>query len=255
MVPERAQVPVDELSAVIFDVDGVVTDTASVHAAAWKRVFDDVLRSRTSPTGAPLRPFDPGRDYLEFVDGRSRADGVRTFLASRGVTVPETASPGSSDTATVASVAARKDRYFRDHIQRHPVHAYPSTVALLRRLRDAGIATAAVSASRNCAAVLHAADVDGWFDARVDGVDAARLHFPGKPDPALFLEAARRLAVAPERTAMVEDSLVGVEAGRRGGFGQVIGVDRTGQRGELYSRGADIVVGDLAELDIVRAAP
>ncbi|CAM3845489.1 hypothetical protein GCM10009799_25190 [Nocardiopsis rhodophaea] len=252
MVPEGAQVPIDELSAVLFDVDGVITDTASVHGAAWKLVFDEVLRSHRDPSGSPPRPFDPGRDYLRFVDGRSRADGVRTFLASRGVTLPETA---TSDAPTVASVAARKDRYFRDHIQRYPVRSYPSTVALLHQLRGAGIATAAVSASRNCAAVLRSADVDGLFDARVDGVDAARLHLPGKPDPALFLEASRRLDVAPERAAVVEDSLAGVEAGRRGGFALVIGVDRAGQRSGLYRRGADVVVGDLAELDIVRAAP
>nr|WP_281381964.1 beta-phosphoglucomutase family hydrolase [Nocardiopsis mwathae] len=243
------------MAAVVFDMDGVITDTASVHAAAWKAVFDEVLRSPSAADGARLQPFDAAGDYLAYVDGRSRSDGVRAFLRSRGLALPETAPPDAPDTATVASVAARKDRIFRDRITRDGVRVFPSTVALLHRLRGARIPTAAVSASRNCAAVLHAAGVEDLFDARVDGVEAARLGLPGKPDPALFLEAARRLSAEPGHTAMVEDSLVGVEAGRRGGFGWVIGVDRGDQRGGLYERGADIVVSDLAELDFVEVSP
>ncbi|MFE3461144.1 HAD family hydrolase [Nocardiopsis aegyptia] len=238
----------DEASpdAVVLDTDGVITDTARVHAAAWKHVFDDLLRRRARERGEEFRPFDTGADYLLHVDGRPRADGVRAFLASRGIDLPEQASRPGED--SVAALADAKDAAFRAALDRDGVAAFPSTVALVRRLRKDGIGVAAVSASRNCARVLAAAGVDALFDVRVDGVDAARLDLAGKPAPDLFLEAARRLGTPPGHTAVVEDSLAGVEAGRRGGFALVVGVDRTGQAAALAERGADVVVPDLGEL-------
>jgi beta-phosphoglucomutase family hydrolase len=235
------------LDAAVLDTDGVITDTARVHAAAWKRAFDAFLRHRAQERGEAFRPFDTGADYALHVDGRPRADGVRAFLASRGIDLPEEAPPGS-DTPSVAALAAAKDAAFRALLDRDGVTAFPSTVALVRRLRRSGVGVAAASASRNCARVLAAAGVDGLFDARVDGVDAARLDLAGKPAPDLFLEAARRLGAPPARTAVIEDSLAGVEAGRRGGFALVVGVDRTGRSAALAAHGAHVVVADLAEL-------
>ncbi|MEV7011391.1 beta-phosphoglucomutase family hydrolase [Streptosporangium sp. NPDC051022] len=234
-----ATVDLGRIDAVIFDTDGVITDTARVHAAAWKQVFDPFLREHAERSGERFRPFGTGEDYLRHVDGKSRRDGVEDFLRSRGVTpAPE----------TVTALAARKDAAFLAEIRRNGVAAFPSTVEVVRELRLRGVRTAAVSASRNCARVLHTAAVDHLFDIRVDGVEAARLGLAGKPDPALFLRAAGELGVAPERTAVVEDSLAGVRAGRRGGFGLVIGVARHGPRDALRAAGADVVVGDLAEL-------
>ncbi|GAB3171046.1 hypothetical protein GCM10027059_38650 [Myceligenerans halotolerans] len=224
------------IDAVVLDTDGVITDTARVHAAAWKRAFDELLRERGEP------PFDAESDYLRYVDGRPRADGARGFLGSRGIVLPEEA---------LESLLDRKTRYFLDDVAAHGVRAFPDAVAFLQELRRRRVGVAAVSASRNCGPVLRAAGVDALADVRVDGVDAARLDLPGKPDPALFLEAARRLAAGPGRCAVVEDALAGVEAGRRGGFGTVIGVDRAGGiRDEMRERGAHLVVGDLAELTL-----
>ncbi|GAA1073756.1 HAD family hydrolase [Nocardiopsis composta] len=250
MLPGEAVIPLDEIEAVVFDVDGVVTDTTPVHAAAWKQTFDAFLRSRAGP-GSAFRPFRLREDYLEFVDGKARLDGVRAFLTSRGISLPD--DPPRPGDATPASLGESKDRRFLEQLRRYGASAFPSTAALIRRLRRAGVATAAVSASRNCAAVLRAAGVEGLFDARVDGVEAGRLGLPGKPDPAVFLEAARRLGAPPERTAVLEDSLAGVEAAARGGFGLVVGVDRGGQEAELYRRGAHTVVADPGDLEITGA--
>ena len=235
-------VSLDRTAAMVFDTDGVITDTARVHAAAWKRVFDAFLRDRATRSGERFRPFDTGEDYLLHVDGKPRADGVRDFLLSRGIT---------PDPDVVTALAARKDAYFLAEIRRHGVAPFPSTVALVEELRRRGVRTAAVSASRNCAEVLRAAKVSHLFDVRVDGVDAARLGLAGKPDPALFLRAARRLGVTPAETAVVEDSLAGVRAGARGRFGLVIGVDRQGRQGvALRASGAGLVVTDLAEIQL-----
>ncbi|GAA2904755.1 hypothetical protein GCM10010517_70860 [Streptosporangium fragile] len=234
-----AVVNLDGITAVIFDTDGVITDTARVHAAAWKRVFDAFLRERAARTGEPFRPFDTREDYLRHVDGRSRADGVTGFLGSRNI-VP--------DPDTAADLAAGKDAAFLAVIREHGVAAFPSTVAFVREVRRRGVRTAAVSASRNCAEVLRAAGVAELFDVRVDGVAAARLGLAGKPDPALFLQAARELGAAPGEAAVVEDSLAGVLAGRRGRFGLVIGIDRHGRPEDLRAAGADLVVADPAEL-------
>jgi len=247
--PPRATLDLGALDAVVLDTDGVITDTARTHAAAWRRAFDELLRDQGRRTGANLPPFDVEADYPRFVDGRSREDGARGFLESRGIVLPER---GREGIETLESLLSRKNQYFLDEVRQHGVRAFPSTVALLHVLRDRGAGIAAVSASRNCGPVLRAAGVDGLVDVRVDGLDAERSGLPGKPDPALFLEAAQRLGVAPGRCALVEDAVVGIEAGRRGGFGSVIGVDRQGRlRGEMVDRGAHVVVGDLADLTVV----
>ncbi len=238
-----AILPIDRIEAVIFDTDGVITDTARVHATAWKSVFDAFLRAHSAAFGEKFRPFDVRADYLRYVDGKPRLDGVHSFLAARGIELPPDEGPEA-----IRAIGLRKDALFLDQIRRYGVAAYPSTLRLISELRRYQVRMAAVSASRNCGEVLRRAGVAGVFDVRVDGMDAARLAFPGKPHPGLFLEAAHRLDVAPERAAVVEDALAGVIAGRSGGFGLVIGVDRAGHAAALRESGADIVVADLAEL-------
>ena len=245
----RPNGPADRVRAVIFDTDGVVTRTATVHAAAWKALFDSFLALRAEETGEPFAPFDD-EDYARHVDGRARYDGVEGFLASRGITLPR-GSPGDPpDRETVCGLGNRKNEHFLAQLRDHGVEPFESTLALVRRLRSLGITTAAVSASENCSAVLEAVGAAALFDARVDGIDAAALGLAGKPDPSLFLEAARRLQVQPADAAVVEDALAGVDAGRRGGFGLVVGVDRTGHAEALAARGADVVVPDLACLHV-----
>ncbi len=231
-----------DVRAVVFDTDGVITDSARVHAAAWKTAFDTYLRAHPPADAGQRRPFDTGDDYLRFVDGKSRLDGAAAFLASRGI--------DASD-ETVRDVAADKERLFTERLREHGVDAYPGTVRLVRALRRARVPVAAASASRHAGELLDRAGVLNLFDALVDGGEAARLHLPGKPEPDLFLAAAGRLGVPAGRAAVVEDALAGVEAGRRGGFALVVGVDRAtdGDSGERLRRhGADVVVRDLAEL-------
>ncbi len=233
--------------AVVFDTDGVITDSARVHAAAWKAAFDVCLREHPPEEPVCRRPFDAEADYLRYVDGKSHLDGAASFLASRGLRLAE---------AAVAEVAAHKERLFTERLRDGEIGAYPGTVRLLRALHGDGVPLAAASASRHARELLTRSGVLDLFDALVDGAEAARLRLPGKPDPALFLEAARRLGPPPVRTAVVEDALAGVEAGRRGGFGLVIGVDRTARpatRDALLRHGAHLVVRDLTEL-LVEAA-
>lgn len=237
------------LAAVVFDMDGVVTETASVHTAAWTRLFDEYLAERAARTGEPFVPFEPD-DYLCYVDGRNRYDGVAGFLAPRGITLPWGDPSDPPDADTVCGLGNRKAALFRRHVAEHGAHAYESTVALIRALRARGVRTALVTASRNADEVLAAAGVADLFDAKVDGRVGAELRLPGKPDPAMFLEAARRLGVGPERAAVVEDALSGVAAGSAGGFRVVVGVARSGPGDELRRAGADVVVADLAGLPI-----
>ncbi|MFI5783107.1 HAD family hydrolase [Nocardia sp. NPDC051570] len=235
--------------AVILDMDGVVTDSARIHEAAWKELFDDFLGSREPGAGEDLAPFTES-DYEHFVDGKPRTSGVADFLASRGISLPWGAPSDPPDAVTVCGLGDRKDRLFLARIARDGVPAFASTVALVRRLRVAGIGTAIFSASRNCAQVLAAAGIGDLFAVRVDGVVAESLGLAGKPDPAMLVEAARRLGADPERTVVVEDAEAGVAAGRRGGFGLVIGVDRVGHADRLAAGGADLVVADLAAVEI-----
>ncbi|MCX4787464.1 MULTISPECIES: HAD family hydrolase [unclassified Streptomyces] len=232
--------------AVVFDTDGVITDSARSHAAAWKKAFDSCLSAVEGQ-----RPFDPVGDYLRHVDGRSRRDGAAAFLASRGLDLPEGSPDDAPGTATVWAIAARKDELFTQSLRTDPVDVWPGTVRLLDVLRGEQMPCAAVSASRHATELLSRAGLIDRFDAVVDGNEAQRLRLPGKPDPALFVEAARRLRVPVRDTAVVEDALAGVEAGRRGGFGLVVGVDRTGgptSAAELRDHGADLVVSDPGEL-------
>ncbi|MEU0565324.1 HAD family hydrolase [Nonomuraea sp. NPDC005983] len=234
------------IHAVVFDTDGVVTDTARGHAAAWKHVFDAFLRGRSTP-------FDIRDDYLRHVAGRPRLDGVRTFLASRGITLPEGAPDDEPGAPTVHGLGLAKDRLFIDQVDKYGVAAFPATVALLHELRHRGARTAAVSASMHGRRLVGSAGVSHLFDLLVDGDDAALMNLPGKPDPALFLEAVRRLALPAVRAAVVDAALPGVEAGRKGGFGLVVAVGNTvqdGQAAELAERGADVVVTDLGELEV-----
>jgi len=243
--PGRPAISLDRLEAVVFDTDGVLTDTASVHAAAWKRLFDEHLTQRAARPGEPFRAFTEA-DYLRHVDSRPRYDGVAGFLASRDISLPWGDPSDPPDRETVCGLGNAKDRLFVAQLRDHGAQAFPTSVGFVRRLRERGLRTAVASASRNMVAVLEAAGLRELFDIEVDGVEADRLGLAGKPDPALFLEATRRLGVA--RAAVIEDALAGVEAGRRGRFRAVVGVDRGGQAAALVERDAEVAVADLGEL-------
>jgi trehalose-phosphatase len=243
-----------DLDAVIFDLDGVITDTASVHLAAWKRLFDDYLRERAEETGDRFEEFTP-EDYRRYVDGKPRYDGVRAFLASRGIELPEGDPSDPPGTATVCGLGNTKNERFLATLREDGIEVFESTVTLVRDLQAAGLHTAIISASKNAGPVLEAAGLGDLFEVRVDGLEQARLRFPGKPDPSVFLIAAERLASEPSRAAIVEDALAGVEAGRKGGFRLVIGVDRTGDAEGLMKAGADVVVSDLSEVSLEESEP
>jgi alpha,alpha-trehalase len=239
-----------QFDAVIFDMDGVVTETAYVHAAAWKKMFDGFLSDLGSRTGGCFEPFDLGKDYTRYVDGKPRYDGVRDFLASRGIELGEGTVDDDPDQETVCGLGNRKNRYFNEVLDEKGAKSYPSTVGFIKSLKKAGIKTAIISASKNARAVLASAAVADLFDARLDGLDALKLGIPGKPAPDVFLAAAKKLGTTPQRSVVVEDAQSGVQAGRAGGFGLVIGIDRANQREEL-AKYADIVVDDLAEIDLL----
>jgi beta-phosphoglucomutase family hydrolase len=238
----------DRFDAVLFDLDGVLTSTARIHALCWKTMFDEFLSRRATETGGPFRPFDIETDYKRYVDGKPRYDGVRSFLASRNISLPGGAPTDPLTADTVCGLGNRKDEMVKAAIDGGEVEPYPGSVALVRRLRDRGMRTAVVSSSNNCEEVLRAAGILDLFDARVDGVVASKLKLPGKPAPETFLKAAEMLGASPARAVVVEDAIAGVQAGRAGGFGLVVGVDREGDGDTLRAHGADIVVADLAEL-------
>ena len=238
----------DGTRACLFDLDGVLTKTAVVHNAAWKEMFDRFLRDWSRRTGEPFVPFDPGRDYDEYVDGKPRADGTRSFLASRGIELPEGSEDDPPGAETIHGLGTRKNEIVVRRIREDGVEAYESSVRYVRAARDAGLRRAVVSSSANCRDVLSAAGIEDLFEARIDGVVAGREHLRGKPAPDTFLAAARALGLGPQAAAVFEDALAGVEAGRAGRFRFVVGVDRTGQADALKKHGADIVVADLAEL-------
>ncbi len=238
-----------EFDAAIFDLDGVLTDTARLHAVAWKTVFDDFLQRHAARRGEVFRPFDIEADYLAYVDGRPREDGIRTFLSSRNIALPEGAGTGPDDAETVQALGRRKTTLFLKELQRG-ITAAPGAELLLRKLRRSGITVAVATSSKNGAAILKAASLDGLIDLRVDGIVALQLGLPGKPDPALFLEAARRLGVAPSRAILFEDALAGVAAGRRGNFRCVVGIGCDHQREALLRNGAGIVIESLQQVDV-----
>jgi HAD superfamily hydrolase (TIGR01509 family) len=243
----RSAFPLERLDAVVFDMDGVVTQTAVVHFRAWKALFDGYVAARSDLDPKMARPFDEG-DYRRFVDGKPREAGVRDFLASRGIVLPEGSSDDGPERDTVAGLGNRKNEQFVREVETHGVEPFTTTVAFVDRLHAADRRVAVISASKNATQVLEAAGVLDRFDAKVDGLDAVRLDLPGKPDPAVFVEAARELGSEVPRTAVVEDALAGVEAGVSGGFGFVLGVDRAGFRPQLEAAGASLVVSDLGEL-------
>jgi len=243
-----ADIAWERYDAVLFDLDGVLTDTAGVHADCWKRTFDEFLRRRADRTGDPFQPFDIEGDYRLYVDGKRRYDGVRSFLHSRGIDLPEGSPDDPPDAETVCGVGNRKNALVSQALEEGGVEVYQGSVDLVRALRDAGVKTGVVSSSANCAAVLRAAGIADLFEVRVDGKVAAELELPGKPAPDTFLEAARALGVDAKRTVVVEDAISGVQAGRGGGFGLVIGIARHEEPGVLREQGADVVVSDLGEL-------
>ncbi|MGW2823576.1 HAD family hydrolase [Streptomyces sp. NPDC001443] len=235
----------ENILACLFDLDGVVTRTAVVHAAAWKETFDAFLRERE---GERFRPFDAAADYAAYVDGRPRADGVRTFLASRDIELPDGTADDPPDAGTVHGLGNRKNELVLEKIRTQGVEAYEGTLRYIDAVRARGLRTAIVSSSANTLDVLRSIGAEHLFDVRVDGVVAAERKLPGKPHPDTFLAAAHDLGVPPARAAVFEDALAGADAGRAGHFGYVVGVDRTGQADALRAHGADVVVKDLAEL-------
>ncbi|MGP0029266.1 MAG: HAD family hydrolase [Acidimicrobiales bacterium] len=251
---QKTPVSTDRFDAVIFDMDGVVTDTARVHASCWKLVFDDFLHHRSERSAEVFRPFDDG-DYLRYVDGKPRYDGVESFLSSRQIALDRGLPSDPPGFDTVCALGNLKDREFERVVSRDGVTLFESTCRLIRTLRSRGIRTALISSSRHARTMLAATGITDLFDATVDGIDADALKLPGKPDPAIFLAAAGQLGVAASRAAVVEDALAGVEAGRRGGFSFVIGVDRTSHADALRAHGADVVVKDLSELELLPAEP
>jgi beta-phosphoglucomutase family hydrolase len=238
----------DSVRACLFDLDGVLTRTATVHAAAWMEMFDGYLRERAARTGEEFVPFDPVADYDKYVDGKPRFDGVRSFLAVRGIELAE-GYPGDPPYAeTVRGLGDRKNEIVLRMIHERGVQAYEGSVRYLEAARDAGLRRSVVSSSANTRDVLVAAGIQGFFEARIDGVVAEREGLRGKPAPDTFLAGARALGVAPSQAAVFEDALAGVAAGRAGGFAYVVGVDRVGQADGLRGRGASILVSDLSEL-------
>jgi len=238
----------EQYDAVLLDLDGVITDTASIHAACWKQMFDEYLQNRATQRGEAFHPFDIATDYLLYVDGKPRYDGVRDFLASRSIRLPEGSPDDPPQAETVDGLGNRKNDLVNKIIEDKGVEPYEGSVKLIRQLRDQGFKIAVVTSSQNCTAVLKAAKLDDCFDLQVDGNMIHAQHLAGKPAPDTYLMAARLLGVEPKRVVVIEDALSGVEAGRAGNFGLVIGVARKGNTDELRRHGANLVVNDLDEL-------
>src|SRR4051812_19258379 len=238
----------DGITACLFDLDGVLTQTAKIHAQAWKEMFDAFLRDWAERHGEPFEEFDRPTDYDEYVDGKPRLEGVKSFLESRGIRLPMGSPSDPPDAETIHALGTRKNDRVLELIREQGVEPYEGSVRFAEAARDQGLRRAVVSSSTNCQDVLVAAGIDHLFEARVDGVVAEREHLKGKPAPDTFLHGAKLLGAQPDQAAVFEDAQAGVEAGRAGSFGWVVGVDRTGQAEALRRRGADVVVDDLAEL-------
>lgn len=238
----------ERFDAVLFDMDGVLTATMKVHAASWKRMFDAYLKDRSDKNGEAYQPFDMGSDYKKYVDGKLRNDGVQSFLLSRGIDLPWGDPEDPPDRETVCGLGNRKNVMVNEVIDTDGVDVYTGAVAFARHVRGLGMKTAVVSASRNCVKVLEAAGIGNLMDARVDGVVAGAFGLPGKPEPDTYLKGAELLETSPERTIVIEDAISGVQAGRAGGFGFVIGIDHHDDPEVLTNAGADLVVKDLGEL-------
>jgi len=243
-----------DFDAVIFDLDGVITDTAKVHAAAWKRLFDEYLQYRVANGMEPFTPFEIEPDYRLYVDGRPRLDGARAFLAARGISMPQGIVQEPIGFDTVNALGARKDAYFLEALRDTPIEVFETSVDFISELKENGLKTAIISASRNCKTILETAGISDLFNVRVDGVESEHLHLVGKPAPDIFSVAALRLGIPPNRCIVVEDAISGVQAGRRGHFGLVVAIDRTNHPDALKEAGADIVARDLSELNLDHVA-
>ncbi len=238
--------------AVIFDMDGVITRTAAVHSLAWKKMFDEYLRYRENKFHEPFHEFTHAGDYLSFVDGRPRYKGVDAFLKSRGINLPFGKPEDEPKQETVCGLGNRKNEFFNQVLEEEGVGIYDSTVKLIKELLGRGVKVGVATSSRNCGPILEKAGIAGLFETRVDGVVSAGLGLKGKPEPDIFTAAGDNLGVKPHRAIVVEDAVSGVQAGRKGNFGLVIGVARENNAQELKTNGADIVVADLSELTVDR---
>ncbi len=240
----------EKFDAALFDLDGVITDSATIHASCWKLTFDEFLKNFAEKTGSEFRPFDPESDYLLYVDGKPRYQGVRDFLASRNISLEEGQPDSPSSQESIYGIGNRKNELVTTAIKNGRVKVYQSSVKFVEHIIQTGIRTAIVSSSRNCKAVLDSVGIACLFPVRVDGRTAAEKGLEGKPSPEYFLEAADLLEVRPDRAAVIEDAISGVQAGRNGKFGLVIGIARKGNEDELLRNGADIVVRDLGEFTL-----
>jgi beta-phosphoglucomutase family hydrolase len=238
----------DRYDAVLFDLDGVITNTATIHATCWKQMFDEYLQRRATQRGEAFRPFDIANDYRLYVDGKPRYDGVRDFLRSRGIQLPEGGPEDAPELETVGGLGNRKNDLVNEVIEAEGVEPYEGSVKLIQKLRQQGFKIAVVTSSQNCTTVLKAAKLEAYFEVHVDGDTMHAQHLAGKPAPDTFLAAARLLGTEPARSVVIEDALAGVEAGARGNFGLVIGVARKGNAKELAQHGAHLLVNDLSEL-------
>lgn len=238
----------DTIRGFLFDLDGVLTETAKVHAAAWKQMFDDYLRTRSERDHTAFVPFDAHDDYDTYVDGKPRSDGTRSFLSSRGIDLPDGSPDDGPDRETIVGLGNRKNQLVLQMIHDQGVEPYPGSVRYLQAVSDAGLPRAVVSSSTNCHDVLVAAGIADFFDEQIDGHVAERDHLHGKPAPDTYLAGAKVIGVEPSAAVVFEDALAGVAAGHAGAFGAVVGVDRVGQREALLENGATVVVSDLAEL-------
>jgi len=250
---EVLKISSDAFQAVIFDLDGVVTDTAGLHCASWKKMFDSFLEKKGRHENKSFASFDEKSDYLEHVDGKPRYEGVADFLASRNIQIPQGNIEDSPEKETIYGLGNRKNEIFTEMLDAGEVKVFDSTITLIKKLRRNNVKTAIISSSKNCRKVLEAAGISDLFDARVDGIDSEELGLKGKPEPDIFIHAAKELSVEPEKAVVVEDAQSGVKAGQRGGFGCVVGVNRTGQAEALRRSGADTVVSDLADISVTEA--
>ena len=238
----------DKYDAVLFDMDGVLTMTMTLHAASWKKMFDDFLKECAQRTQKSFKPFTIAEDYKKYVDGRLRYDGVEAFLRSRGINLPYGNVDDAPSLETVCGLGNRKDLMVKEKIASGKIDLLDGALDVVHKVRSEGLKTAVVSASKNCSAILDAAKITTLFDCIIDGHAAAQGKFSGKPAPDTFLEAARQLGVKPSRAVVIEDAVSGVAAGKAGGFGLVVGIDHHGDRAALYSHGADLVIENLREL-------
>ena len=245
---DPSAVDIADYQAAIFDMDGVVTRTATVHARAWKEMFDAFLQAHAERTGTPFIPFDEETEYWEHVDGLPRQEGVRRFLAARGIDLPEGEEDDPPEYDTIHGLGRRKDALIQAVIERDGVEVFPDWLERVRQWRAAGVRTAIVSSSRNCRRMIEAAGIEDLFDARVDGETARELGLRGKPDADIFLVAAERLGVAPGQSVVFEDAISGVQAGAAGPFALVVGVARHDNHDVLRAHGADVAVAALTEL-------